>query len=265
MPKDLILVRHGYAEGNKAYAEEKKGNYQFFSPKFLETHESQWRLTSKGREQSRAAGEWIKKNVSYFFGQYLCSEYIRALETAALLNLPHANWTRNVFLHERNFGKLSRLSYAVRQKRFEAQLKWRERDAFYWKPPSGESLADVALRVDYILDQLSEFPIQPSSAIIVTHFHVMQVLRTRIEMIPQSEFRKKLVNNDESEKLKNAAIIHYTRIDPVTKEVEPVYKWMKIVIPWIKKYSNPDWKEIIYPTFTNEGLKREIEESSRNI
>lgn len=265
MPRDLILVRHGLAEGNQAYLEEKRGNSALFSPKFLETHESQWRLTSRGREQAQAAGEWIKKNVSYFFGAYLCSEYVRAIETAAHLDLPHAVWTRNVFLRERNFGKLSRLSYSERARQFEAQLKLRQRDAFYWKPPFGESLADVALRVDYILDQLSDTFLQPSSAIIVTHFHVMQVFRTRIEMISQSDFKKELIMGDESEKLLNASIIHYTRRNPKTKEIEPVYRWKRIVTPWIKEYANNKWKEIKYKTFTNDGLAREIEQSMKSI
>lgn len=264
MPKDLVLVRHGLAEGNQAYLEEKRGNSTLFSPKFLETHESLWRLTARGREQAKAAGEWIKKNVSYFFGTYLCSEYVRAIETAAHLDLPHANWTRNVFLRERNFGKLSRLSYAERSRRFEAQLKLRERDAFYWKPPFGESLADVALRVDYILDQLSDMPLRPSSAIIVTHFHVMQVFRMRVEMIPQTDFKKELLMGNKSEKLLNASIIHYTRRNPNTKEIEPVYRWKRIVTPWIKNYSNNPWKEIKYKTFTNEGLAQEIEESMKS-
>ena len=258
MPNDLILVRHGASEGNLAFEEEKKGNYQLFSPQFMETHESKWRLTQEGREQARAAGKWIKKNINAFFGVYYCSEYVRAIETASFLQLPHAHWVRHVFLRERNFGRLSGLSYNDRIKRFEHQLKLSKRDFFYWTPPSGESLAEVSLRIDYILDKLANKDLYPSSAIIVSHFNVMQVLRARIESILQVDFAEKLLRSPYDEKIRNCCIIHYTRIHPVTKEVSPVYKWMRIAVPWMQELSNPPWKEINYRYYTNEDIMKKL-------
>ncbi|OHS96104.1 phosphoglycerate mutase family protein [Tritrichomonas foetus] len=258
MPNDLVLVRHGASEGNLAFEEERKGNYQLFSPQFMETHESKWRLTDRGREQARAAGDWIRDNINVFFGVYFCSEYVRAIETASLLKLPHAHWIRHVFLRERNFGRIAGLSYKERLKRFEDQLKRSKRDFFYWRPPSGESLAEVALRIDYILDKLSNKAIFPSSAIIVSHFNVMQVFRARIEMIHQSDFAERLVNVPPEQKIKNCCIIHYTRTNPETKEIAPVYKWMRIAIPYLKEYSNPPWTEIKYSYLANDDLQKEF-------
>jgi broad specificity phosphatase PhoE len=40
------------------------------------------------------------------------------------------------------------LSYDERDRRFQNALRLRQLDAFYWAPPSGESFASVALRVD---------------------------------------------------------------------------------------------------------------------
>lgn len=263
MPRDLVLVRHGEAEGNLAYKEEKKGNNRLFSPKFMETHESKWRLTARGRKQARAAGNWIRQNININFGVYFCSEYVRAIETASLLNLSNANWYRHLFLRERNFGRLACLSYHERRKRFEKQIELASRDAFYWKPPSGESLSDVSLRIDYILDRLSDVDYEPSSAIIVSHSNVMQVLRSRIELIHQNEFKDRVIKVPPHLKIHNCTIIHYTRENPETKEVAPVYRWMRMITPWIDKCTHPPWTEIKYSYYTNEDLVKGFLESDK--
>ena len=261
MPIDLVLVRHGASEGNMAFAQGRKGNNSLFTPRFMETHESRWRLTAEGKRQVTITGKWIRQNISYHFGRYLTSEYVRALETAALLELPHSNWERNVFLRERNFGRLASLSYDDRRQRFADEMKFRKRDSFYWTPPSGESLANLALRCDYILDSLAEFPVRPSSAILVTHFNVMQVLRTRIEMIRQKNFERDLIKVDEKHKIKNATVIHYTRRNPETKMIEPVYKWKRFATPWLGgDFAAPKWEEIKYHYLTNEEIEKDIAE-----
>lgn len=259
MPNDLVLVRHGASEGNLAFAEEKKGNYDVFTPQFMETHESKWRLTRDGRNQAIAAGKWIKKNINIFFGAYFCSEYVRAIETATLLDLPHAHWTRHIFLRERNYGRMSSLSYAERLRRFEMQMRQAKRDIFYWRPPSGESLANLALRIDFILDKLSEKDYIPSSAIIVSHKNVMQVLRARIESVHQSQFVSRIMHVPKPKKIYNCSIIHYSRINPKTKEVSPVYRWIRMITPWIPELSNPPWEEIKYSYYSNKDLKELIQ------
>lgn len=262
MPIDLVLVRHGSAEGNRAFNEGRRGNNQFFTDQFMARHESKWRLTEEGRAQSIETGKWIRKNISSFFGAYITSEYIRALETAALLDFPNAYWMKNVFLRERNFGRLSSLSYDERERRFSGALERRKRDHFYWVPPSGESLAEVALRVDYIIGSLQHAQLRPSSALIVTHFNVMQVFRTRIEMIRQNRFEEELIKVPEELKIKNAGVIHYTRKNPETGEIADIYKWRRIACPYVPEFANPKWMEIKYQYLTNEMITKEIEEHS---
>jgi broad specificity phosphatase PhoE len=261
MPIDLILVRHGIAEGNRAFREALHGNTGLLTPRFLERHESQWRLTPEGRNQALITGAWIRENISDHFGRYMTSEYVRALETAALLCFPQSNWEREVFLRERNFGRLASLSYDERERRFQMEMQLRKRDHFYWVPPSGESLANLALRIDYILDSLSEFPLRPSSAIIVSHFNVLQIFRTRLEHIRQKDFEKELIQADEHHKIRNCCVIHYTRRDPATKQIWPGYRWKKFATPWLgKEFATPKWEEITYTALTNEQIRKEIEE-----
>lgn len=264
MPIDLVLVRHGAAEGNLAFAESRKGNHDFFTPQFMETHESKWRLTREGRRQAGLTGRWIHRHVRSDFDRCVASEYVRALETAALLDIRNANWERDVFLRERNFGQLSSLSYQERDRRFQNALRLRELDAFYWAPPSGESLANVALRVDYVIDSLAESSRRLRSAILVSHYNVIQVFRTRIEVIGQLNFERDLIKADRWHKLQNCSVIHYTRRHPMTHEIAPVYRWMRFATPWLgDRFADPPWEEIRYRYLTNDQMLKEVEEHSK--
>jgi hypothetical protein len=129
MPVDLVLVRHAESEGCLAHERSKVSSHLPFSrhkahslqhgddsdwqnPGFRNRHTSRYRLSDKGRRQAQIAGQWvrtllraivmmasradvdpqIKENVSKKFDWYLCSEYVRAMETAALLDLDNAHW-----------------------------------------------------------------------------------------------------------------------------------------------------------------------------
>ena len=102
MPIDLVLVRHGESEGNAARRFSTAGDNSVFTDEFCSRHSSRLRLTDQGREQARVAGSWLKKNIGERFDRYLVSGYLRAMETAALLELPEAVWTykknKNLFL-----------------------------------------------------------------------------------------------------------------------------------------------------------------------
>ena len=84
---DLILVRHGESEEILARQLSLSHGSFIIRSEFLKHHSSLWRLTDKGRAQSRAAGSWIKQNFDInSFNRPLQVEYIRAMETAALLD-----------------------------------------------------------------------------------------------------------------------------------------------------------------------------------
>ena len=103
-----------------------------YEGEFLKRHSSLWRLTDTGRAQSRAAGKWIKQNFNIgSFDRHYTSEYIRAMETAALLDFPQeTEWFAEVFLRERDWGQLDLMSQEERLKKFSNELKRRDRDRF---------------------------------------------------------------------------------------------------------------------------------------
>ena len=87
------------------------------------------------------------------------------------------------------------MSQEERIKKFSHELKRRDRDRFFWSPPGGESLANVAQRVDRFLTMLHrECP--DEKAIVVCHGEVMWAFRLRLERMSQGRFTSLGYSND---------------------------------------------------------------------
>lgn len=253
MPMNLVLVRHGESEGNVARKFSKKGDHSRYTSEFKNRHSSLLRLTNKGREQARIAGQWIQTNISPVFFRYYASEYIRAMETAAYLNLPDAKWYPDFYLRERDWGKLDLESDEVRRTKFAEDMMRKKLDSFYWPPPDGESMAHLCLRADRVLDTLHR-ECEGKDVIVVCHGETMMGFRVRTERISQERFHAIDCSKDPLNRIHNCQIIHYTRRDPVTGLVAPYCGWMRSVCPWDSKLSRNEWEVIKRPRYSNQDL-----------
>ena len=151
LPIDIILVRHGESEGNIAQNLSKLGDDALWTKELQERHNSNYRLTDKGREQARVTGNWIKQNISENFDRYYCSEYIRAQETSALMNFKESVWYvegllleeklfslisikkrfSEFYLREQDRGILAGKSKIQREREFSDLVERLSKDAFY--------------------------------------------------------------------------------------------------------------------------------------
>lgn len=258
LPIDLVLVRHGESEGNVANRRSRRGNDSAFTEEFLRRHSSTWRLTERGRDQAAATGGWISRNIAERFERYYVSEYIRAMETAALLGLPDAQWYRDFNLRERDWGELDVMADGERKRRFAQELQRRRSDTFFWCPPNGESLAQLCLRVDRILFTLHR-ECADGRVIAVCHGEVMWAFRVRLERMSQTRFRELDRSRDPHDRIHNGQVLHYTRRDPDTGEVSPHADWVRSVLPEDPSLSRNAWERIVRPRFSNEELLREVE------
>src|SRR3989338_3424748 len=120
LPIDLLLVRHGQSEGNKARRCSEGGDHSAFTDEFRDRHSASFRLTELGRKQAEEAGAWLRKEFwpGYAFDRYVTSEYARAMETAALLNLPNAEWLCDFYLTERDWGEMDICPENEREEKF---------------------------------------------------------------------------------------------------------------------------------------------------
>jgi hypothetical protein len=69
-PLELVLVRHGQSEGNEAVARSQHGDLSAYTPEFKNKHSSTYRLTDKGIQQAKVAGQWIRENIGDKFDRY---------------------------------------------------------------------------------------------------------------------------------------------------------------------------------------------------
>ena len=262
LPIDLVLVRHGESEGNVATRFSKNGDNRYFTPEFLARHSSSFRLSPEGRRQAAAAGAWIRTNLygssgKKGFGRYLTSEYTRAMETAALLGLPRAEWYVSFYLRERVWGDMEVLPEDMRRERFTASMEMKHEDPFHWKPPNGESIADVCLRVDRVLQTLHR-EANDKRVIIVCHGEIMWAFRILLERMTQERFKELDLSKHPHDRIHNCHVLHYTRSNPDICDVAPYASWVRSTCPWDLSRSSNEWQEIKRPHFTSEELRLRV-------
>jgi len=263
-PLELVLVRHGQSEGNEAVARSQTGDLSAYTPEFKNKHSSTYRLTDKGIQQAKVAGQWIRDNIGDKFDRYYTSEYVRAMETAALLELPEAKWFTEIVLRERDKGRMDNTSAVDKKTVFADEMERRKRDAFFWAPPGGESLADVCIRVEHTFNTLRR-ECSNQRVIIVCHGEVMWAFRVRIERLSQIRFHQLQASKDPKDAIHNTQVLHYSRIHPVTGEIYPYFRFLRNSCPWKPEVSSDSWVEFDRPIYNNEELIQSVHTVPRYV
>lgn len=264
MPLNFVLVRHGESEGNFVRHRERGGDHSLFTEAFKRVHSSQYRLTNRGREQAAEAGKWIRANIGERFHRYYVSEYIRALETAALLGLPEARWFKTPFLREREAGEFDSLTEAEKERDFAKYMLARQNDSYYWKPPNGESMVDVCLRLHRFLDTVHRGH-DDASMVVVCHAGVMLAFRILLERLSQNRFNAVFNSADPRDRVHNCQVVHYTRQNPADPgDVRAQPMWVRSVCPHDPSRSRNEWVPIVRGAYSNDDLLREAESVPRH-
>ncbi|MGC4044316.1 MAG: phosphoglycerate mutase family protein [Armatimonas sp.] len=253
MPEDLYLVRHGESEGNLVNARSRQGDDSLFTREHLERHSFEWHLTDRGIEQAKAAGSCLREEARLPFDVCMTSEYVRAMETAAYLEIPDAQWHPYLYLRERSLGELEALPFREKQERFGESLERRQRYPYLWRAEHGEALEDLSLKWDRI-QQILHRKYSMQRALVVTHEGVLWEARHLIERLPVSEMDRLIGSHDPKDRIHNCQILHYTRRDPVTGKLNAHLDWMRSICPWDTSLSTNEWQPIERKTYSNTEL-----------
>lgn len=175
------------------------------------------------------AGVYIDQRFGNFDRKYT-SEYVRAMETAGLMNLGGPKWFCDFFISERLWGDLDSLTEQERQDRFGEALKMRDVEPFFWSPPGGESFAQLCLRVDRMLATLAR-ECSDKRVVIVCHGEVMWAFRIRLERMSQVRFKELHLSRKGEDRIHNCQILHYMRRDPEAGALSKYYDHMQIIRP----------------------------------
>ena len=183
---ELTLVRHGESVGNVAASVAERAGLEIID---LETRDADTPLSPLGAEQAQALGSWLADHAEGAGPQVVwCSPYVRARQTATIA-LESAGSPLALRLDERlrdrELGILDLLTSTGVDARYPAEAaRRRHLGKFYYRPPGGESWADLVLRVRSLLSDLDR--VEPGRRVlVVAHDAVIMSIRYVCEALTE--------------------------------------------------------------------------------
>jgi broad specificity phosphatase PhoE len=177
-PGDLILVRHAESAGNVAREEAESAGVEVID---IHQRDADVPLSELGETQAKALGDRLAElSADLTFGTVWVSPYVRTRTTAEIataqagIGLAHVVDER---LRDRELGILDRLTgRGIRARLPDEADRRRYLGKLYYRPPGGESWADVALRLRTWLADRDRRPAD-GAELVVTHDAVILLLR----------------------------------------------------------------------------------------
>jgi broad specificity phosphatase PhoE len=203
-PLAVWLVRHAESVGNLADARAQEAGAGRLE---LDIRDPDVPLSETGRAQAHALGRWLATLPA---GQrptaVLSSPFTRALTTAQLAAEPPGLPVRaDERLRERDLGAFDGMTRVGIRGEYPQEAARRDLlGKFYYRPPGGESWADVALRVRSLL-ATEALRNDGERLLLVTHQAVVIVFRYVLEELSEQD----LLEIDRRERVANASVTRY--------------------------------------------------------
>lgn len=203
-PASIWLVRHGESMGNVADDAAHRSGAERLE---LDVRDPDVPLSDTGRGQAEALGRHLAELPDdQRPSAVLSSPFARALTTAELaaqpIGLPVCTDER---LRERDFGAFDGMTRAGIRDEYPDEAKRRDLlGKFYYRPPGGESWADVALRARTLLFT-EGMRYDGERLMLVAHQAVIMVFRYVLEGLTE----KALLEIDGHEQVANASVTRY--------------------------------------------------------
>lgn len=184
---ELILVRHGESQGNVAATTARETGAHLID---VPARDADVELSATGREQALALGRLLAGLPETQRAEAVwCSPYVRARQTAELA-VATGGWRTVVLIDERlrdrELGILDMLTSAGVEARLpEEAARRRWLGKFYYRPPGGESWADVVLRLRSLLADVERQA--GSRVMLVCHDALILLFRYILEGLSERE------------------------------------------------------------------------------
>jgi broad specificity phosphatase PhoE len=205
-PSVIWLVRHGESMGNVADARAQKSGAGRLE---ISVRDPDVELSDTGHAQAEALGTWLADLPDAERPTAaLSSPFKRALTTAQLATAKLDIRVRtDERLRERDFGAFDGMTGAGIRQQFPDEAKRRDLlGKFYYRPPGGESWADVALRIRSLL-ATEGLRNDCQRLLVVAHQAVIMVFRYVLEELTEQQ----LLAVDREEQVANASLTRYER------------------------------------------------------
>ena len=208
---EIWLVRHGESVANVAATAAERAGLEIIT---VDARDADVVLSDLGERQARALGEWLADNSSSASpASVWSSSYHRAHQTVSIaletagLDLPVAADDR---LRDRELGILDLLTTIGVESKYPDEAARRDwLGKFYYRPPGGESWADVALRVRSFLGDLDNQPHEQTSGAVLIAAHDAVVMLFLYVCLGLTE--KELLDFAHSNTVTNASVTRLSR------------------------------------------------------
>ena len=205
-PDELVLVRHGHSTANAADAAAREARAEALD---LEERDADVELSETGRTQVQALASWLARLADRDRPTLVVtSPYVRAAQTAegALEGLD-VQLLVDERLRERDMGVLDGLTWeGVRARHPDEAARRDKLGKFWFQPPSGESWADVTLRVRSFLHELRH-GYDGERVWLFSHQAVIMAFRYVLEDLSEQD----VLRLDREEPVANASVTRYRR------------------------------------------------------
>ena len=206
-PTELVLVRHGESRGNVADRDAQQLKALRLE---LEVRDADMPLSDLGVQQATAVGRHLASQPDDAQPTaVLSSPYARALETARGI-VDAAGLELDIELdervRERELGVFDGLTgEGIRRLHPEEATRRQWVGKFLYRPPSGESWADVVLRVRQLMLNISLSPGAYERLWVVTHQAVILAFRLALEGLTEAQ----VLDIDRGQPLPNCSTTRY--------------------------------------------------------
>jgi broad specificity phosphatase PhoE len=205
-PATLTLVRHGESVGNVADAEAHRLNADRLD---LDARDADVELSATGRRQAEALRDWLREAPEDERPTLVVSSpYRRAADTA--LGAVEGLGLEVVFderLRERDLGVFNGLTgQGIRSQYADEAARRKKVGKFYYQPPSGESWADVVLRIRSLLADL-RVGFEDARVWCFTHQAVIMSFRYVLDGLSEEQ----LLEIDRTSRVGNVSLTTYRR------------------------------------------------------
>lgn len=200
---ELILIRHGESAGNVAATEAQRSGAEVID---IGLRDPDVPLSDAGALQGEALGRWLAGLPGAERPDAVwCSPYLRARQTAELAGAPELRVDER--FRDRELGILDLLTSAGVEARFPDEARRRNwLGKFAYRPPGGESWADVALRLRSVLRDLDDEE-DGKRVAVVCHDAVILLIRYICERLSEAELLDIAANTS----VRNASVTRLVR------------------------------------------------------
>ncbi|WP_395106831.1 histidine phosphatase family protein [Actinomadura sp. SCN-SB] len=189
--QSLTLVRHGESIGNIAYQAVLGTDAEEVG---LVERDADIPLSELGRVQATALGRWLRAlPADERPTRVLSSPYLRTAETARIA-LEEASLDAEIQvderLRDREQGVLEGLTVlGVHRRHPEEATRMKRLGKFYYRPPGGESWADLALRLRSLYRDVEQ-DMPGERVLVATHDAIVVMTRYLVEGLSEGEIMK---------------------------------------------------------------------------